>query len=75
MCQKINAAIAAQFVARAEARGLKGKARDNAALEFALGGVSALRAAGLEAEAGHLEVVTVMLVSVRGYRGLAELAG
>lgn len=73
--------IAAGFIRRAEYHDMKGKARDRAAVEFFLGAVTGLKAlAGDDehSEAGklceHLLRVTTMMVGVRGYKAVVELA-
>lgn len=57
------------FVARAEAQGLKGKARDRAALEFVLGA-----ATYAEGEDQQSLLFIASIVAVRGYSYVKQLA-
>lgn len=59
--------LAKGFIARAEAQGMKGKARDRAAMEFFLGAASALRFAGRDEDAGHVILCAAMVLCSRGY--------
>lgn len=66
-------ALCKQFVARAEALGLKGKKRDGALMEFMCGSYAALQAAG-HAEAEHVGTVIAMIFSVRGFSECQKIA-
>lgn len=73
--------IAIAFVQRAEALGMKGKSRDNAAIEFFLGAYVAaygLAKGDAESDAGkhatHILAVTQMLVCTRGYAEVKRIA-
>ena len=74
MSATINKAICAQFVSRADAQGMKGKARDKAGLEFILGACAALRASGATNDAEHLERVACLLIATRGHSEIVRLA-
>lgn len=67
--------ICKAFVARAEHQGMKGKARDRAALEFLCGAsVAARELSGNEANASSIQMLVVM-VSIRGYSEVKAMAG
>lgn len=57
--------VAQQFVERAKALGMKGKKRDDAAMEYFCGACTALEQVG-HADLDHMMRVTVLLVSPRG---------
>jgi hypothetical protein len=65
--------IAAKCVERAAALHLKGKRRDDAALDFFVGAAAGAELAGDTALAPHIGMTAAMLVSVRGYLAIAEL--
>jgi hypothetical protein len=69
-------ALAAQFVARAEAQGMKGAARDRAAIEFFCGAVAGQVALQGEHDdtAQHWLRVTALLITTRGYSEVANIA-
>lgn len=60
--------IAKSFISRAELQGLKGKKRDNAAMEFFCGAATVTEAND------HGGSVMAFLVAVKGYREVLELA-
>ena len=66
--------LAKRFVERAEALGYKGKERDDAALDFFCGAAVGAEIIGNQAEADRIGRVAVMMVSVRGYIAIKELA-
>lgn len=68
----ITTHIAKQFVERSAALGYKGKARDNAAIDYIVGAAAALQAINHE----ELGSVTAMafIVSVRGYAEVIKYA-
>jgi hypothetical protein len=71
----IRKTLAKQFISRAEAQGLKGKARDRAAIEFFVG-ASALAVAehGGNSKAWGAVSSWAFLVSFRGYAEVEALA-
>ena len=62
-----------QFVARAEHLGMKGKARDNAAIEFFAGALAALDAIN-HADVNHVATVTQLVICTRGYSEVKRIA-
>jgi hypothetical protein len=66
--------MAVKLIERAAALGLKGKKRDDAALDYFVGAAAGAELAGDAKLACHLGVVSAMIISVRGYIGVAELA-
>ena len=67
--QDIGVRVAKTFMLRAKAQGLKGKARDRAALEFFLGGAAALMTG---ADRDRLTALA-WVVSVRGYAEIERI--
>jgi len=59
--------IARGIIDRAVALNLKGKKRDDMALDYWVGAARAAEALGHEEEAAHLRTVAVMLIATRGY--------
>ena len=57
--------LAKRFISRAKAQGMKGKARDRAAIEFFCGAIAVDERYSLAA----------FLVAARGFEGVEELAG
>lgn len=69
----VQAKVAQHFVARAEAQGLKGKAMDKAALEFAIGAAAAAEAFyGAESPEWQGMSLLAFLVSVQGASALVK---
>lgn len=66
--------LALRFIERAEALNYKGKKRDDAALDFFCGAACVIEANGDPDLADHIGRVAVMLISVRGYFAVRELA-
>ena len=66
--------LAAKFIERADALGYKGKKRDDAALDFFVGAGAVAAETGNAELAMHLTRVVVMIISVRGFFGVKELA-
>jgi hypothetical protein len=66
--------VAQRFIERAAALGLKGKKADSAALDYFLGAACAAELTGNEAFRRHLDIVSVMIVAVRGMFGVREIA-
>jgi hypothetical protein len=66
--------IAQRFIERAEALNLKGKKRDDAALDYFVGAVAGAEMAGDTKLAEHLGVIAAMMISVRGYFAVREIA-
>lgn len=66
--------LARSFRERAEAQRMTGKRRDTAALEFFAGAIGLAHNAGDALLGEHLARVAVLVVAVRGYRGLVEIA-
>jgi len=64
--------LAGTFEARVKNQGLKGKARDRAALEFFCGAAAALDAAGDKDEAQSV-TFNAFLISVRGYEIVTDI--
>lgn len=61
------------FVQRAEHQGLKGKARDTAAIEFMVGAFAALEASK-HPEANHVGTYTQLAICTRGYSEVKRVA-
>lgn len=72
--QEIVTGLAQRFIERAEALGYKGKARDKAALDYFVGAATLADLQANHALAQHLGTVSALIVSVRGYFGVRELA-
>lgn len=62
------------FVNRAEALGMKGVKRDEAALHYLLGAYAALEATEQKADANHIGAVCAMVISTRGYSEVHRIA-
>lgn len=71
---KLVKTIAERFVERSSALGLKGKKRDDAALDYFLGAAAGAELAGDVQMACQLGLVSAMIISVRGYAGVVSLA-
>ena len=69
----IGRTIAKTFEERAEALRYKGKARDNACLDFWCGAAALAEASGQQELANYLGRVAIMVISVRGYIGNQEM--
>ncbi|NVO13873.1 MAG: hypothetical protein HXX10_07540 [Rhodoplanes sp.] len=67
-------AVAAAFVERAEALGLKGVKRDTAALDFFCGAATLAELSGNAEASRALSLAASLLVSVRGYMAVKQLA-
>lgn len=65
--------IAKAFIARVEATGMKGAARDRAALEYFLGAYAALVATDPEGSE-KVAVAASLFVAVGGYAGVLSIA-
>ena len=74
MTQTSIKTIATRFIERAAALELKGKKRDDAALDYFVGAAAGAELAGDGKLAAQLGAVAVMIVAIRGYIGVAELA-
>lgn len=66
--------ICKQLVERAEQMRLKGKKRDEMAMEFIVGAATALEGAGHSEDAQHLAKFASFLVSFRGFAAIKEMA-
>lgn len=66
--------IAKRFVERAGALNMKGAARDRAALDYFTGAAAGAELAGDAALAQSIGMVAALIVSVRGFFGVKELA-
>jgi hypothetical protein len=66
--------LAKLFIERAEHLGLKGKKRDDEALSYFVGAVQGARAAGADDLAEHLGRISYLVIAVRGYFGVNEIA-
>ena len=66
--------IAKRFIERAEALELKGKKRDDAALDYFCGAAAGAELAGNAQLATHIGVVCATMLSVRGFFAVKELA-
>lgn len=65
--------VAQQFMTRSENQGLKGKKRDEMALEFVLGAASGMQVTGEVSKMNTLLMLGSM-VAVKGYKFLNEYA-
>lgn len=74
MTATLTKALAQKFIERSEALGLKGKKRDDAALDFWCGAASALELSGRKLDADTLGRQAALIVAVRGYFGVREMA-
>jgi len=78
MSQSTNTAavrkLAIMFIERSESLGLKGKRRDDAALEYFCGAYAIATVQEDAPLAEHLGRTMTMMVSVRGYFAVRELA-
>jgi hypothetical protein len=73
--KRLNARVAQSFIERAAAQGMKGKARDKAAVEFAVGAASAaFQMHGQESAEWSGLSALAFLVAVRGYEELERIA-
>lgn len=70
----IGKTIAAKFVERSTTLDLRGKRRDEAAVDFFCGAGVALAAAGMDAEATRIAVVTQLVVATQGYPAVRRMA-
>lgn len=66
-----STAIAKAFIERSTTMGLKGKARDRAALEFAIGAANALDIAGIKDSGATF---FAFMVATRGYGQVLDAA-
>ena len=66
--------LAQKFIERAEALKYKGKARDNAALDFFCGAAAMAELAGDLPMYRHLGNIIVTMIAVRGYMAVRQLA-
>ena len=66
--------LAKRFVERAEALEMKGKKRDCAALDYFCGATTAAELSEQPALAAQLASICVLIISIRGYKGVLELA-
>ena len=73
MTDSLARTLAKRFVERASALGLKGVKRDNAALDYFCGAASALEEIG-DPRAASIATTAALIVAVRGYMGVAEIA-
>lgn len=71
---KVGRALARRFIERSEVLDYKGKRRDSAALDYFIGAASALELAGHHEVANHIKMVSVLVIAVRGYFGVKEIA-
>ena len=65
--------VAQQFITRSDTQTLKGKKRDEMALEYVLGAASAMQVTGNDTKMNSL-LLLASLISVRGYKFLNEFA-
>lgn len=72
--RQIIRTIAQRFVERAESLGYKGKKRDDAALDYWCGAAVAAEASGDANLGQRLANIAVLIVAVRGYFGVKEMA-
>jgi hypothetical protein len=71
----LSARVAASFIARAKAQGMKGKARERAAIEFAVGAASAANEMhGQKSPEWSQLSGLAFLVAVRGYSEMERIA-
>lgn len=73
MSQEISAKIAESFMRRSEALGLKGRKRDEFALEYFIGAAYAYLAAGMTEECNNLSAIAGLMIAPRGYHAVQEL--
>lgn len=66
--------LATQFVSRATAQDMKGKSRDQKAIEFFCGAIGALDASAQNDNARWIERVTAILICTRGYSEVQRIA-
>lgn len=72
---KVYAKMLAQaFIERAVARNYRGKKRDDAALDFFIGATNLAQFTGDAALTQHLKTILVLIIAVRGFKGVEELA-
>lgn len=71
---QIAGELARLFKDRADALGYKKKQRDNNCLDFFAGAACAANLLGREDLGKHLGLIMVMVLSVRGYIGINEIA-
>lgn len=74
MTTAITREIALKFIERAQLLDLRGKRRDEAAVDFFCGAGVALMAAGKETEAKTVALVGQLVVAVQGWGGVRKLA-
>lgn len=67
-------ALARKFVERAEGLGMKGKSRDDAALHYFIGAAMVAELTGDMNLARHIGMVAALIISVRGYSAVQDLA-
>lgn len=67
-------ALAKRFIERAEALQLKGRRRDNAALDYFVGAAVLAELNGDADLSNHLGTISALIISVRGFFGVKELA-
>ena len=72
--QEISRVLAQRFIERAEFLNYKGKKRDNAALDFFTGAASLAQVTGQLPLAQHLATLCAILISVRGFVAVKEIA-
>lgn len=64
------APLARSFISRAKAQNMKGKRRDDAAMEFFCGAIASTELTGDKDGADNLATFAAMLIAVRGYAAL-----
>lgn len=74
MANSLLIGLSRQFVRRSEALGLKGKKRDEAAMDFFCGAFAALEAMKHGVEASNLATVIALVLSTRGYSEVEKWA-
>jgi len=74
MSHEISKKLAEQFIERAEALKLKGTKLEDAALNFWCGAATALELAGNSLDATLLARQAALLVAVRGYVAVQDIA-
>lgn len=70
----VTKALARRFVERSESLKYKGKKRDDAALDYFCGAAVLAEEMGNDAMGEHLARICVLMISVRGYIAIKELA-
>lgn len=65
--------VAVDFVERAEALGLKGKKRDDAALDYFLGAAAIARAQDNKPLENHIGRVALLVIATRGFKGVQDI--